>query len=165
MFLDFRKIFAGVSEPYDRTLSFDLSDEDFMSYSVKSPVLAKIKAELNTSAVRLDLNCDITVISQCARCTKDIEQNYSISRKFYVKNEEWLNEEGNFLPFSAEGKLDIKELLYSEIMLEIPTVLLCDSNCEGLCAKCGKAKPCNCSDDEKNSVDERLLPLLQLLTD
>ena len=29
------------------------------------------------------------------------------------------------LPFTADGKLDVRELCYTELVLEVPTVLLC----------------------------------------
>ncbi len=165
MFLDFRKIFSGVIENYNRTLQFDLSDENFGAYSLIAPIDAQIMAKLCTSAVLLNLHCEVNVEFQCARCTNDSKRSYVLNREFFVKNEEWCGDEGNFLPFSTDGVLDLKEFLYSEIILEIPTVLLCKDDCPGICQYCGKLKPCNCNSDEENSVDERMLPLLQLLKD
>ncbi len=165
MLLDFRKLFAGTSEPFMRTLQLDLSNEDFGGYEINEPLNANINAHLNGSTVDLELNCDITVKFECARCTKEIEKPFSISRLFIVENDEWASDEGNFLPFLPNGKLDIREFVYSEILLEIPSVLLCEENCGGICQICGNIKPCNCTQNENNSTDERLLPLLNLLND
>ncbi len=165
MFLDFRKIFVGTIENYNRTLQFDFSDEDFGAYAVSLPINAQISAKLSASVVLLNLNCEVEVCFQCARCANESKRTFALNREFFVKNEEWCGEEGNFLPFSTDGILDLKEFLYSELILEIPTVLLCKDDCPGLCQFCGKLRPCNCNAQKTNSVDERMLPLLQLLKD
>ena len=62
-----------------------------------------------------------------------------------------------------DGKLDIRDLAYTELVLEIPTVLLCSDDCAGLCPVCGNRKPCSCEHETNGQVDERLLILKKLL--
>ena len=69
------------------------------------------------------------------------------------------------LPLRPDGKLDVRELAYTELVLEVPTVLLCSDDCAGLCPVCGNRKPCSCRHETSGSVDERLSILKQLLND
>ena len=69
------------------------------------------------------------------------------------------------IPLRPDGKLDVRELAYTELVLEVPTVLLCSDDCAGLCPVCGNRKPCSCRHETSGSVDERLSILKQLLND
>ena len=65
-----------------------------------------------------------------------------------------------------EGRLDTKELLYTELVLHVPGVLLCSEDCAGLCPVCGCRKPCSCKHETSGgAVDERLAILQQLLSE
>ena len=44
------------------------------------------------------------------------------------------------LPFDENGRLDVRELCYQELVMEVPTVLLCSDDCAGLCPICGRRK-------------------------
>ena len=71
------------------------------------------------------------------------------------------------LTIAAEGCLDIRELVYQELIFKIPRVLLCSPDCQGLCPICGKRKAagCNCQPaDEAAPADARLSILKQLLS-
>ena len=64
----------------------------------------------------------------------------------------------------TEGNsLDLDELVVSDILLELPTKLLCKEDCKGLCSSCGRnlnEGKCGC---EEKTVDPRLEVLRQLL--
>ena len=60
-------------------------------------------------------------------------------------------------------KLDLYELVYTEVVLAMPSKHLCTKDCKGLCFKCGKNLndgPCGCATKE---VDPRLKALAELL--
>ncbi len=167
MLLDFRKIFSIDTKPIDTKVSFNFEHEDCYGYMFKSPVDCEVKLEVLTTNVRLDISINAIVLSNCARCLDDIERSFAVERTFFIKNNEWIIDDpnGNDLPFTNSGKLDIKELVYCELVLYIPAVLICKEECEGLCPNCGKRKPQECTCKENEEIDERLLPLKQLLTD
>ena len=59
--------------------------------------------------------------------------------------------------------LDLDDLIMNDILLELPTKLLCRDDCMGLCPECGKNLndgTCSC---RKETVDPRLAVLKQLL--
>ena len=71
------------------------------------------------------------------------------------------------LPMSEEGCLDTEELVFQELIFEIPRVLLCSADCKGLCPICGKKRAAGCScqpADDAAPPDARLSILKQLLS-
>ncbi len=165
MLLDFRKIFNGELKTVSKNLSLDLSGEDFGAFTAHKPVLVNIEAAFEVSAVKLVVNVKTTLITLCARCLDDLELSCEFECIFFVKDGEWAedNANGNNLPFSNDGKLDINEFIYEELVLQVPTIQICSEDCMGICTNCGQKKPCKCKQEQE--IDERLLPLKQLLTD
>ena len=62
-------------------------------------------------------------------------------------------------------KLDLDELVYSEVVVSVPMKHLCKEDCKGICEKCGK----NLNEGEcggpKREIDPRLSALADLLKD
>lgn len=61
--------------------------------------------------------------------------------------------------------LDLSEIVRQDLMLALPLVPLCRSECKGLCSRCGQNwnnGACECNDSE---LDPRLAALKQLLDD
>ena len=91
---------------------------------------------------------------------------YTHSVDYFVKERE-LDDPDFELPLDEKGCLDIRELVYQELIFKIPRVLLCSPDCQGLCPICGKRKAagCNCQPaDEAAPADARLSILKQLLS-
>jgi uncharacterized protein len=60
-------------------------------------------------------------------------------------------------------KLDLDELVYTEIIISLPMKHLCRADCKGICSGCGKnlnEGECNCSTKQ---IDPRLQALADLL--
>ena len=60
--------------------------------------------------------------------------------------------------------LDLDALSREDLLLDLPSKVLCREDCKGICPQCGKnlnEGPCNC----KEPVDPRLEGLLSLLDD
>ena len=143
MLLDIKKIFGTYDEPVTAALELDLSEEDFPGYTVPGTVEARITATLQGRMLEIALDITADVAFACARCLDPDAE----------------------LSFTPDGKLDVRELAYTELVLEVPTVLLCSDDCAGLCPVCGNRKPCSCRHETSGSVDERLSILKQLLND
>lgn len=162
MFLDFRRIFSCYDAPITREFQQDLSGENFPGYTVPQPVSVHFSAVLEENAVRLTLFITAEVHAECARCLDSVVREFRVEREFFIREMGWLRED-NELPFTQDGRLDLRELAYTELVLEVPTVLLCSEKCEGLCPVCGCRKPCACKHETNGAVDERLSILKQLL--
>lgn len=64
---------------------------------------------------------------------------------------------------TPDYKLELDEVVKTDIILELPAKFLCSEDCKGLCMKCGKnlnEGDCGC---DKGSVDPRLEILKQLI--
>ena len=60
--------------------------------------------------------------------------------------------------------MDLDELVRADLLLELPTKVLCREDCKGLCPKCGKDLnfgPCDC----KKEIDPRWQALSDLFPD
>lgn len=164
MLLDIKKIFGTYDEPVTAALELDLSEEDFPGYTVPGTVEARITATLQGRMLEIAL--DITAgcgVCLCAvsggtyaalPCHKDILRARGGSERPDAE-----------LSFTPDGKLDVRELAYTELVLEVPTVLLCSDDCARAVPVCGNRKPCSCRHETSGSVDERLSILKQLLND
>ena len=61
--------------------------------------------------------------------------------------------------FGNDNFLDLSELIYEHLVLELPIKTICDQNCLGLCPICGQnlnQKDCDC---DRTVIDPRLIKL------
>lgn len=162
MLLDLKRIFGAYDAPVTCRLSLELSGEDFPGYTVLGPVSARITATLRGRVLEIALQMEADIAFECARCLAECERRFFIERVYSVREAD-LSDPDAELCFTADGKLDVKELAYTELVLEVPSVLLCSENCAGLCPVCGSRKPCSCRHETSGFADERLSVLKQLL--
>ena len=161
MLLDIRKIFNTYDAPVKHSLTVDLSKADFQGYTVPTPASVQAVLSLDGSVLSLDISVHAVLCAECARCTDPLTQTVETHRVYLLRKEDMLMEDTE-LTFTPDGKLDLQELAYTELVLEVPTVLLCSDTCEGLCPVCGQKKALGCS-CAVSAVDERLTILKQLL--
>lgn len=129
----------------------DLEDE-WVRFLVPAAVSGQIRREggrVNVAgkvAAQLQLECD--------RCLKLIEFPVAVRFKLeYVTREDYqaqqaieLTEEELDLSVFDGEVIDIDELVREELLLAVPTHLLCQENCKGVCPICGV---------DRNSIDCR----------
>ena len=164
MILDIRRIFENYAGPVERKFEADFSQDDFPGYEVPQKVEGMVSAVLEGRILVLTLRETAGITAPCARCLDDVRQEFLIERTYDIREGDWQDEEAE-LPFTPEGRLDVTQLAREEILLEVPSVLLCSDDCLGLCPVCGKRRPCGCKPQEEDAVDPRLSVLKQLLTD
>ena len=102
------------------------------------------------------------IFYSCARCLEETVKTVEISREVSVRQAN-LNDNEEELPLDKNGCLDVKELVYTELVLKVPPVLLCSESCAGLCPVCGKKREEGCLCDTQPE-DSRLAVLKQLLS-
>ncbi|WP_017414534.1 YceD family protein [Clostridium tunisiense] len=98
----------------------------------------------------------------CSRCLKkfpytiemDIEEKLSTSAS---------NEESEIISIKND-KIDMDEIVESNLIIQLPVKRLCSESCKGLCQQCGtdlNHKECSCDDVD---VDPRLAKLKDLFS-
>lgn len=165
MILDLKSIFAesGKSLPIDCVL--DMSEVDHSGlFPLKKPVTAKGSVFNKASVVSLKLQIDFEYDAPCDRCGRDTARVHSVLvDKSLAPSIE--GEDSDTIITVPGMKLDVDELIFSEVILGLPTKHLCTETCKGICVKCGKdlnEGDCGCN---KKEIDPRLQALADLLNE
>lgn len=163
MSLDLRSVFANEGKSISIDSEFDLSEvELYGEYPLKTPVKVLGAISNKTSIVTLNVVCEVCYSAPCDRCGIETEKTYRIPIIRTLVNE-CESDDNDEMILLDSYELDLDELVYSEVVLGVPTKHLCKDSCKGVCPKCGKnlnSGECGCNDDE---IDPRLQPLAELL--
>ena len=106
--------------------------------------------------------CECEYTAPCDRCGLITAAKHTVLvEKSLASSIE--GEESDTILLVPDMKLDLDELIYTEVMLSLPMKHLCSENCKGICSKCGKnlnEGKCDCPEKE---IDPRLAALAELL--
>lgn len=96
-----------------------------------------------------------SVYGPCSRCLDHVAVSISAEQEEFVPSrpEDW--EEGDVSPFIEDFIVDVAGLAREALVLALPTKMLCDESCAGLCSTCGStvgSSGCTCATE---LVDER----------
>ena len=153
MLIDLKKYFSGedISQAIDYTVDLSEVEIDGCKPFV-TPV--QVKGSIRSFASSAELNVEVRYAYSmpCNRCLKETRKEISHSISHVLVNR--LNDEEDFDDYIVvEGeKLDLDELIYSDIILLTPSKYVCSDDCKGLCPVCAKQQ-----------TDPRLEALRQLL--
>ncbi|MDE6004580.1 MAG: DUF177 domain-containing protein [Oscillospiraceae bacterium] len=116
-------------------------------FEFATPVQVTGKIANRAGVVTLTMQIAFSLLVTCDRCLKQTVQAFSYEEEHlvvrFLHGEE--NEE-NYVIAKAES-IDIAEIALSDLILELPTKLLCSEDCKGLCPVCGCDKnttECDC---------------------
>ena len=145
MQFDLKQFLRTGRVPYSAALECDLSGYDWPGYEPVGPIAGEFFAALDRDGkAQLQLALKAEVTAPCARCLAPAFYSCSIERGWSVGPADLESDELE-LPISEKDMLDIDELAFQELVLELPTVLLCSPDCQGLCPVCGQPKAAGCS--------------------
>ena len=135
MVLELKKIFLNENESLSVKTEFDMSEDTIDRNIVPEKISADIKVSNHAGMVVFEADVRFGCRCVCDRCCE---------------------------PF--DYMLDTDALLRDDILLELPSKLLCKDSCKGLCPKCGKnlnEGECGCIMHEGNSAFAVLSKLLE----
>ena len=159
MFIELEAIFNNVGSSKTVDFSFSPEDEDLISGSVDVKSVVENRAGIVTYSGK----ADFVLCAECDRCAESFKRDISVDFE-HVLVSELQNDENDDYVLVEGMKLDAQSLIREDIILSLPTQLLCKEDCKGLCHICGvnlNEKQCGC----KKPVDSRLAVLMQLLED
>ena len=165
MQFDLKKFYETAKRPYDAQFTLDLSGREFYGAALPQQVSAQFTATLTAEGVLVTLKAEAEVHGECAYCLDPVRQQCAVNAEWIVRERD-LDDPDFELPLDEKGKLDVDEWLFQEFMFEIPTVLVCSADCQGLCPECGNKKgACTCHKavEDGAPVDARLSILKSLL--
>lgn len=163
MLIDLKHIFATDNSSLPIEYSLDLSSTEVSGvYPLKKPVTVSGTVSNKASLVVLDAVITYEYSAPCDRCGTETERTHTLrlNKSLAVSIE---GEESDSILTVPDMKLDLDELLYSEVIVNLPMKHLCKEDCKGICPKCGKNLndgKCGCPEKE---IDPRLLALAELL--
>ena len=165
MFLECKQLFDIVGERIGIDYQLDLSEYQlFSGKPFHTPVTVKGFAENRAEIVSLNMDCSFTMQLDCDRCLNAFEREFhycfshTLVRELSAENDDM----DDYIVVDGD-QLDLDELVLSDILLSLPTKILCHEDCKGLCPVCGKDLNIGSCECKKKQVDPRLEKLGDLL--
>jgi uncharacterized protein len=161
--------------PVGTSLEYDIDEEHIQldeDLKVIGPLTGHARIRRINQGLLVDGWVDLTLEFSCTRCLKQFEQQIHVpfEERFYptvdvvtgmpLPTRE--DDEEDAFPIDNHHLVDLTEAIRQQVLLEIPMATVCDEQCAGLCAQCGKdlnLGPCDCEPE----VDTRLSVLQTLL--
>jgi uncharacterized protein len=161
--LDLKKLF--ITENYTLPIehSVELSDVEYMGeYPLKKPVTVTGNVTNRAGLVTLSISMVYVFSAPCDRCGLPTETCHKVTLEKSLAPE-IAGIDNDDIILVEDYKLDLDELVYTEVIVSLPMKHLCREDCKGICPSCGKNlndQKCNC---ETKQIDPRLQALADLL--
>ncbi len=111
--------------------------EQVHGYVFSTPVTVEGEIANHAGVVTLTMHIAFSLLVTCDRCLKETVQDFSYESTHTVVRElHSEDEEEGYIVARAES-IDTAEIAISDLLLELPSKLLCREDCKGLCPKCG----------------------------
>ncbi len=136
MKINLKQLFSIVGE--SKEFSYDITQDDLSSisgYSFASPVKTSGKLYNRAGVVYLKYSVDFTLDVTCDRCLKQLEREYHYDFDHIVvpslsgDNDDYIVAEGE--------SIEMNEIAVTDLLLQLPSKMLCKDDCKGLCMVCG----------------------------
>lgn len=163
MIIDLKQIFVTDNSSLPLEYALDLSDVEYSGlFPLKESVILNGTVSNKASLIRLEAEIVYYFDAPCDRCgLKTVKKHTVTVSKSLASSIE--GEESDTILIVPDMKLDLDELIYTEVIMSLPMKHLCKKECKGICSKCGKNLNdgnCNC---ETKEIDPRLSALAELL--
>lgn len=136
MTIQLKELFELVGESREVSCEIPLTElEEIQSCIFSGPVEVNGTVSNRAGIVTLSYNARFVLDHTCDRCLREFEREYDYSfRHTLVRN---CNTENDEYVVCGDNTLDLNELAVSDILLSLPTKILCREDCRGLCSVCG----------------------------
>ena len=149
MILQLREIFQieGMHLP----VSYEITPEELSEvrgYTFAAPVAVSGEFYNRAGIVTLKYTVSCTLDVVCDRCLTELKRDYSYDFSHTVVPS--LQSEGDIYDtylVAQHDSIDMNETAISDLLLMLPTKMLCREDCKGLCDICGcnlNERTCNC---------------------
>ena len=143
MLLQLKKVFDSPGQSLDIDVCVPVAELiELRPYDTfAAPLNIKGSVKNRAGLVVLDMTVKAVLEQTCDRCLKAFEREYvcDFSHTLVTSFSNSEDEEGyEDYVVCPDNSLDISELALTDLMLEMPSKILCKEDCKGLCPKCGK---------------------------
>lgn len=145
----------GGKLPLDISLQIEPKREDVFSFS--APVHISGEAVNIGNSIMLSLHVDTMLRLLCDRCGAEVEQKleFDCEERMEKGAPEQNGECDPDIIYFSGYTVDIEEIVYRNIYMNLPSKVLCQEDCKGLCPVCGhdlNESACEC---DKRTSDPR----------
>lgn len=118
---------------YEFPISYEGSDYGF-------PEPAKVHGEIRNAGgyIPFSATCEVKVNGACARCLAPVSETVTVEISRAVATELTEEDEADEYIVAEDGQIEIGETVEDELVLSLPSRLLCREDCKGLCHRCGR---------------------------
>lgn len=112
-----------------------------------SPISLRGEIINRAGVVTLSYSLKTEILHLCDRCLNEFQREYELDFEHILIRGESLDEDEYVS--CPNDTLDVNELAISDLLLAMPTKILCKPECKGLCPNCGKdlnAGDCGCGE-------------------
>lgn len=148
MILQLRQLFDidGEIKNIDYSINRDELSDLSVIKSFSSPIAIKGKIENRAGVVTLTYTVEFLMNLSCDRCLKEFSREFKYDfEHILIQNTHTDNDK---YVVCKDNTLDLNELAISDLLLQLPTKILCREDCRGLCYVCGQdlnEGECSCS--------------------
>ena len=163
MLFELKSVFQNEGEEKQVNYKLDIADIDIDGvFPFRTPIDVTATAKNRASLVSLSIRACFSYSRSCDRCSTDFTREMDLL--FEHKLAQTLVDDGNddYIE-TPDFKLELDDIVVSDILLSLPQKNLCKDDCKGLCQICGKNLndgDCSC---DKREIDPRLEMLKQFM--
>ncbi len=163
MLFELKSVFQNEGEEKQVNYKLDIADIDIDGvFPFRTPIDVTATAKNRASLVSLTIRACFGYSRSCDRCSTEFTREMDML--FEHKLAQTLVDDGNddYIE-TPDFKLELDDVVISDILLSLPQKNLCKEDCKGLCQTCGKnlnEGDCSC---DKREIDPRLEMLKQFM--
>lgn len=148
MLMQIKKVLnvPGTVEPFDFTVSEERLAQ-ISGYVFHSPVRVTGQIDNHAGLVTLRFTVAFSLLVTCDRCLKETVQEFAYEESHTVVRRVESEEEADNYCLAKHESIDPEEIAVNDMLLELPTKMLCREDCKGLCPVCfcdRNETNCNC---------------------
>lgn len=135
MAINVAKSCEGSFYPFTQTFALNDSMLDGRLAKITSPCVVEGTYVVESSNVHIESKAKFTIAFQCDRCLEEVIRDFSIRYigSYYLDGTEALE---GYIPYFND-MVDIAIGVNPEVLLRLPSRVLCKPECKGICQKCG----------------------------
>lgn len=146
MIINLKQLFDIVGETKD--FCYAIAPEEtahINGYNFNAPINVLGNIFNRAGVVYLKFSLDLTLSAVCDRCLKEFNRDYHFNFEHIVvpaingDNDDYIVADGE--------SIDLNDIAITDMLLQLPTKLLCEEDCNGLCMVCGcdlNESECDC---------------------
>lgn len=163
MLFELKSVFLNDNEEKQVNYKLDISDIDIDGvFPFTTPINVSATAKNRAGMVALTISVGFDYTRSCDRCCEKFTKKMNFTFRHCLVQQLAEDENDDYIE-TPDFKLELDEIITSDVLLSLPQKNLCKEDCKGLCQVCGQnlnIGECNC---DKRQIDPRLEILKQFM--